>query len=208
MSISERVTKKNDMKVNDSISSFDNFVAQQHHDVYEVFYNFISEVKPIRILEIGTGLGGFTRFLHIICNELNLETNIRSYDISDKCNWYKDTPVDLRIENIFSEDFKSVDSEVIDFIQGEGTTIVLCDGGNKKEEFNLLSNYIKVNDFIFAHDYSKDKQTFLQEINIKIWNWTEISLEDVQESMDKNGLVQYKEDIFSKVVWLSTTKVK
>jgi hypothetical protein len=116
--------------------------------------------------------------------------------------------VDLRIENIFSEDFKSVDSEVIDFIQGEGTTIVLCDGGNKKEEFNLLSNYIKVNDFIFAHDYSKDKQTFLQEINIKIWNWTEISLEDVQESMDKNGLVQYKEDIFSKVVWLSTTKVK
>lgn len=206
MSISDRITKKNNMNLNDSVSEFDKFKAQQHHNVYQVFYDFISEVKPTRILEIGTGIGGFTQFLSIICKELNLSTSIRSYEVANVV-WYKDNDVDLRMENIFSEGFESADSEVIDFIQGQGTTIVLCDGGNKKEEFNLLSNYIKKGDFIFAHDYSKDNQTFIEEINRKIWNWTEISLSDVQESMERNGLVQYKEDIFSKVVWLSTQKI-
>jgi hypothetical protein len=104
----ERITKLTNLDINDSLSSFEGHSAQQFHGAYEVFYNFISDVKPKRILEIGTALGGFTTFLKICCNELNLDTNIRSYDVNSN-PWYKDIiarGVDIRVENIFSENAK------------------------------------------------------------------------------------------------------
>jgi hypothetical protein len=66
----ERITKFSNLEIGDSLSSFDGHAAQQYHGVYEVFYNFLKDVKPVRILEIGTALGGFTAFLKICCNEL------------------------------------------------------------------------------------------------------------------------------------------
>ena len=72
----ERITKFSNLEIGDSLSSFDGHAAQQYHGAYEVFYNFIKDVKPVRILEIGTALGGFTTFLKICCNELELNTNI------------------------------------------------------------------------------------------------------------------------------------
>jgi hypothetical protein len=205
----ERITKFSNLDIGDSLSSFDGHAAQQYHGVYEVFYNFIKEVKPTRILEIGTALGGFTSFLKLCCDELNLNTNIRSYDIHSN-PWYKDmveSGIDVRVENIFSEGFKSVDNEVIDYIQGEGTSIVLCDGGWKIGEFNLLSDYIKSGDFIMAHDYAYDKEFFDTQINGKIWNWHEISEMDIHESCLRNNLQSYKKEIFDIVVWVCKKKV-
>jgi len=70
MNIQENITRFTDLENNDSLSAFMNHTAQQSHFAYEVFYNFIKETKPKRILEIGTALGGFTEFLFIIINEL------------------------------------------------------------------------------------------------------------------------------------------
>ena len=50
----ERITKFSNLEIGDSLSSFDGHAAQQYHGAYEVFYNFIKDVKPVRILEIGT----------------------------------------------------------------------------------------------------------------------------------------------------------
>jgi len=169
----ERITKFSNLEIGDSLSSFDGHAAQQYHGVYEVFYNFLKDVKPVRILEIGTALGGFTAFLKICCNELGLNTNIRSYDINSN-PWYKDIinmGVDIRVENIFSDGFESMDEEVINYIQGDGLTIVLCDGGWKIGEFNLISKYLKNDDFILAHDYAENKEKFELNIKNKIWNW-------------------------------------
>lgn len=169
----ERITKFSNLEIGDSLSSFDGHVAQQYHGVYEVFYNFLKDVKPVRILEIGTALGGFTAFLKICCNELGLNTNIRSYDINSN-PWYQDIinmGVDIRVENIFSDGFEGMDEEVINYIQGDGRTIVLCDGGWKIGEFNLISKYLKNDDFILAHDYAENKEKFELNIKNKIWNW-------------------------------------
>lgn len=185
-----------------------NHAAQQYHGVYEVFYNFIKEVKPKRILEIGTALGGFTKFLKICCDDLNLDTNIRSYDIN-RMSWYDDMikdGIDVRVENIFVGDFESMDEEVIQYIQQEGLTIVLCDGGYKKGEFNLISNYIKEGDFILAHDYAENREIFEEKINKKIWNWHELSYGDVKNAVDRNGLVYYNKETFENVVWLCKMK--
>lgn len=205
--IEQRITKKTNLSVNDSLSSFDGHSAQQFHDVYQVFYDFIKEVKPKRILEIGTALGGFTMFLKTITKELGLNTKILTFDIGAR-PWYSDMikrGIDVRVEDIFG-DFKDVPSDIKNFIRSEGITIVLCDGGWKIGEFNLLSKYIKQGDFIMAHDYCIDKPTFEKEINNKIWNWLEIVEEDISEASKENGLEFYNQNKFSKVVWVCKIK--
>lgn len=208
MNIEEKITRKINLDINDGLSSFMGMAAQQTHEVYEVFFNFIKEVRPTRILEIGTALGGFTQFLKWVSDELNHPIEIWSFDVIEY-PWYKDiidTGVNLQIRNIFGENFSSVEQSVIDFIQDSGTTIVLCDGGYKIGEFNILSNYLKSGDFIMAHDYSENREKFESEINRKKWNWFEISNDNIKDSCVKNNLEYYKKETFENVVWTCRQK--
>jgi cephalosporin hydroxylase len=203
MNIQENITKLTDLDKNDSLSAFRGHSAQQSHNAYQVFYDFILEVKPKRILEIGTALGGFTEFLKILSDELNLNINILSYDISER-PWYNqmiEKGIDVRVENIFNEDWSNVKQDVIDFVQQYGVTIVLCDGGWKIGEFKIFSKLIKDGDYILAHDYSYDKVTYENEIKNKIWNWCEITESDIESSVIENNLKSYQPDKFSKAVW-------
>lgn len=208
MNISENITKHTNLSLNDSLSAFQGHTAQQYHGAYEVFYNFINKVKPKRILEIGTALGGFTTFMKIVCDNLNLDTEIRSYDIH-RHGWYDDIikiGVDIRVENIFSENFLDMDDEVKNFIKKDGITIVLCDGGWKIGEFNLISNFIKKGDFILAHDYAENKEIFEGKIKNKIWNWHEIQESDIINSCIKNNLISYEKETFENVAWVCKIK--
>lgn len=208
MNIQENITRLTNLEENDSLSAFRGHTAQQSHNVYQVFYDFISEVKPNRILEIGTALGGFTEFLKIITDELNLDTKILSYDISER-QWYHqmiEKGIDVRVENIFNEDWTGVKQEVVDFVQQDGTTIVLCDGGWKIGEFKIFSKLIKEGDYILAHDYSYSKEVYESEIKDKIWNWCEITEQDIEESVISNNLKSYNQDKFSQAVWVCKVK--
>jgi 23S rRNA U2552 (ribose-2'-O)-methylase RlmE/FtsJ len=203
MNIQEEITRFTDLEANDSLSAFRGHTAQQNHGAFKVFYDFIKDVKPKRILEIGTSLGGFTTFLKIVCDDLNLDTNIRSYDIN-RHSWYDDIiklGIDIRVENIFTEGFKDFSEEVKEYIRQDGATIVLCDGGWKIGEFNVISKYIKNNDFILAHDYAENKEVFETKILNKIWNWHEIQKSDIQNSIDSNNLIEFLPEIFSNVAW-------
>ena len=156
------ITKFSDLINNDSLSSYKGFAAQQNHNSFQMFHNLIQDNKPSRILEIGTALGGLTGFLNYTCKLLNIDCNIRSYDIHYN-SWYEDLKnegVDIRIENIFINNWTTIPDEVIKYIQSDGLTIVLCDGGNKKEEFRILSQYIKKSDIIMTHDYGPNREYF------------------------------------------------
>jgi cephalosporin hydroxylase len=208
MNIQENITRFTDLTKNDSLSAFKGHTAQQSHNAYQVFYDFISEVKPVRILEIGTALGGFTEFLKIITDELNLNTKILSYDISER-PWYNqmiEKGIDVRVEDIFNEDWSGVKQDVVDFIQQDGLTIVLCDGGWKIGEFKIFSKLIKDGDYILAHDYSISKEIYETDIKDKIWNWCEITESDIQESVVENNLKFYNQDKFSQAVWVCKVK--
>jgi hypothetical protein len=203
-----KITKKCNLEYNDSISTYEGWGAQQNYNAFEVFHNFINDVKPKRILEIGTSIGGFTSFLKYTCKYLNLECDVLTYDISEK-SWYKDLinmGIDVRIENVFSEDYTKLNSEVIDFVKSDGITIVLCDGGWKIGEFNLISNYIKSGDFILAHDYAENKEKFEANIKDKIWNWHEIQESDIIGACERNNLKDYQRDTFESVAWICKTK--
>jgi hypothetical protein len=208
MEYEDKVYKKSNLEHNDSISTYDGWGAQQNPNAFEVFYNFLNEIKPLRILEIGTSLGGFTSFLNYATKRLNIPCNILSYDIHFK-DWYNDMineGIDVRVENVFNHHYTEVKQEVIDFIQQDGITLILCDGGSKIHEFKLLSNYMKNNDFIMAHDYSQNKETFKENVYMKIWNWHEIEDKDIQESCEKNNLISYNQEIFNTIAWVCKVK--
>lgn len=208
MEFEDKIYKKCDLECDDSISSYEHWGAQQNYNVFETFHNFLKEVKPSQILEIGTSLGGFTCFLNYTCQKCKIDCKILTYDINETqgYNFMIENGIDARVENVFNDDYSIVKQEVIDFIQKNGTTLVLCDGGNKISEFNLLSNYLKDGDIIMAHDYAKDEETFNSEVYKKLWNWFEISDKDIQSACKQNNLMSYKDDIFNKVVWVGKIK--
>ena len=208
MNCIDYITRFTDLENNESLSTFNGFTAQQTHLAYQVFWDFLEKERPVKILEIGTALGGFTEFLRYACDELSIECKILSYDISAR-PWYeslRNKNIDIRVENIFNSDFTDLNKEVLEFISSEGKTVVLCDGGNKIKEFNLLSKFIKTNDFILAHDYAENKTVFDEKIKNKVWNWHEIQESDILESCKKYELEYYDKDSFESAVW--TCRIK
>ena len=208
MNIQENITKYTNLEVDDSLSEFRRGSAQQSHFAYEVFYNFLKEIKPSRVLEIGTAMGGFTEFLKIVSDEENLNIKLLSYDIAER-PWYNqiiEKGIDIRVENIFNEDWTGVNQEVVDFINQEGITIVLCDGGWKIGEFKVLSKLIKKGDFILSHDYAENEEVFREKIYKKIWNWCEIKNSDILPYCLEHNLEYYNKEIFEGAAWTCRKK--
>lgn len=208
MIIQENIKKFTDLEKNDSLSSFMGHTSQQSHNTYQVFFDFISEVKPSRILEIGTALGGFTKFLKSTVDHLCLNTQLLSYDISER-PWYDQmiaNGIDVRVENIFNEDWSDVIDFVKTYVSSPGTTIVLCDSGWEIGEFKIFFKIIKPGDYILAHDYSLNKKIFEQNIKNEIWNWCEITEDDISDFVSQNNLESYKPEVFSQAVWVCKIK--
>lgn len=194
------------------VTEYKGFSAQQHKNYYAIFDEFIREVRPDRILEIGTAGGGTTLALNEMMKNIGKPNSVRSYEIIEY-PWYKhllEENIDLRIENIFEHNYDVLSQEKIDdvrsYIQSPGITVVLCDGGYKIGEFRELSNLLKVGDYIMAHDYASTTEYFEEHIKGKIWNWCEIRDENIEEACIKNNLDSYMKDKFQSIVWVCKVK--
>ena len=193
--------------------NYRNLTTMQHTLIKEKFLKLLTELKPVKIIEIGTSSGGLTLLLRDILDGNGLEkTRLISYDVNEPSHLRhyvnKGSKIELKIENIFNNQYDKLENgqEVIDIITSKGTTLILCDGGSKKNEFRLLSDYLKVGDVIMAHDYSPNETYFQEHINNKVWNWLEIQDNDINESCEKNNLLPYMEDDFRQVVWVCKIK--
>jgi len=185
---------------------YKNLIISQHKLVGEVFNRLIEKVQPKKVLEIGTSHGGLTVLIRDILDENNLyNTKIITYDINDPINLrelgYKN--IDIRVKNLFNYQYDELihKEEIKEIIESEGVTLVLCDGGSKKNEFRLLSKFLKKGDVIMAHDYAPNEIYFNENIKNKIWNWLEIQDSDINDSCVKNNLLPYMDEEFKKVVW-------
>lgn len=193
---------------------YEGIATQQHDDVEKVFEQLFNKTKPVRILEIGTAFGGLTLLLRNLLDRLSFEsTDIRTYDVEPK-NYLasyieKGVKIDSRIKDIFNHSYSELVEvdEIKSYIQSEGTTIVLCDGGSKKNEFRILSEYLKPGDIIMAHDYAPNESYFLEYIRDKIWNWLEIQDTDINQPCIDNNLLPYMDEEFKKVVWVCKKKI-
>ena len=73
-------------------------------------------------------------------------------------------------------------------IKNSKNCLVLCDGGNKIDEFNLFSNHLKTNDVIMAHDFALNKDVFDKNIKGKVWDYLECSQSQIEGSIKRNNL--------------------
>jgi hypothetical protein len=195
------------------IFNYKGLSIMQHTSIEEKFTKLLTELKPIKVLEIGTSSGGLTLLIRDILDRNEMKsTRLVSYDINDpvylRQSLDENSRIELKVENIFNHNYNKLEKgqEVIDIITSEGVTLVLCDGGSKKNEFVILSDYLKVGDVIMAHDYAPDETYFEEHINNKVWNWLEIKDSDIDESCTKNNLVPYMENDFREVVWVCKIK--
>lgn len=187
-------------------TSYEGLTVQQHNDVFKVFEEFLKDTKPARILEIGTAGGGLTLFLRH-----NLpDTPILTFEVYDQPYYdrLRENNIDVKIENIFNHAYNALEKpEAIEsYIQQEGTTLVLCDGGHKIGEFNSIAPLIKKGDFIMAHDYIADWDDFQENYKGKIWDWCEVEEKYIEKVSKEQNLVHYNQENFSKVVWVCKTK--
>jgi cephalosporin hydroxylase len=193
-------------------TSYKGLTAQQHIDAFDVFKQFLTDIKPKRILEIGTAGGGLTLFIRDTLNEIGLQdTPIKTFDVVE-CNWYNDIRkenVEIIIENIFDQSYLNLEKpeRIVPFIQEEGTTLVLCDGGHKIGEFNMIAPFIKVGDFIMAHDYIDTWENYKENYLNEIWNWCEIEEKYIEQVSKDYNLVHYNKEVFDKVVWVCKQKL-
>lgn len=178
--------------------------VQQHENVAVFFKKLFEIIKPKRILEIGTSYGGLTIILRDLLNDLSMfDTKIRTYDIFNSNKLSKINNIDIIIKNVFNDNYTElIDEELISYINDVGPTIVLCDGHHKKEEFNILSKYLKCGDIIMAHDYSPNIEYFNNINKDKIWDWCEIIDLDVEDCSSLYGLYSFMYEDFRSVVWL------
>jgi tRNA A58 N-methylase Trm61 len=189
--------------------------VEQNANIIYPFDSLIKSIKPSRVLEIGTFHGGLSLIIKDILNENKLnDSDVLTYDINHPeyvIDALQKHNIVIKTVNLFSDDysdFRNDDfkNEISSFIRKDGVTLVLCDGGSKKNEFNIISKLLKQGDFIMAHDYSYSQEYFEQNIKHKYWNWCEINNDDIINSINANNLQSFMEEDFNKVGW--TCKIK
>lgn len=164
---------------------------------------FLSQFS--NIIEIGSYNGGLTYWLRDNCPA---ETNVISYDIDPSLNTLVANNVETNIKFVVADCF--ADSSIADIataIQSKGKTLLLCDGGNKPEEFNTFAKYLKSGDHIMVHDYSKTLSTFNSASSF--WQWAyaiECRYESIEPFIETNGLIPHEHDAWEFFLWGSYVK--
>lgn len=189
-----------------SRSYYKNFLACQRPETFEIFSKFIKEEMPHLIIEIGSCFGGLSYCLYDIAKIIN--ATFITFDIvkNDSLSLLETTEpnIDIRIENIFDNNYNLL-PEYVKYIQSFSEPIlILCDGGNKKEEYKAFSRILKKNDILMAHDFSYNQETFETS---SVWGWKEIDENDIINSMKDHIFYYYKMDVFSQIAWVCTKKL-
>jgi len=179
------------------------YTAQQTKGVWKLFEEFLLKEKFERIFEIGTALGGLTQFINDVSKENNIQTEVLSIDVKP----INQTLIENGIQNLQMNalDIKNI-SKLESFLKTDKKLLILCDGNEKPTEFTLYSKYIKVGDFIMAHDYSISYEYFENNIKHKKWDWCQITEGDIIDTCNRFNLVDYNDLDFNEEMWVCKTK--
>jgi len=190
--------------------AYGHLFISQHPDAQKIFTDLFDVVRPSRILEIGTFHGGLTLMLRDCLDNMGLSGSvIRTYDILEQeflKPLVKGRLVEVYTKNLFNDSYtgfinEEAENEVKSFIQQDGVTVVLCDGGCKKCEYGLLAPLLKNQDIIMAHDYCPNKDYFNEYMKDKIWDWCEIEDKDIDIISKDYNLVSFHQDKLLSIAW-------
>lgn len=197
--------------------SYKGLATEQNPNIIYPFNTLVANIKPSLILEIGTFHGGLTVILEtLLHNNMLFDSKIITYDINSPSYLLslidKSDNIKSYTKNLFSQSYSDffddkTRQEIISLINNNDHILVLCDGGCKKCEFNILCKYLKNGDIIMAHDYAPTKEYFEKYMKYKIWNWHEIQDSDIIENIAKNNLEPYMREEFLNVAWACFKKL-
>ena len=182
---------------------------QQVQGAFEVFERFFELEKFDTVIEIGTGYGGLSMFLHMQSKIHNFEFVTYDIDLNNRVqNLIElhdgDLPFDFRCEDCFAEKTISDIEEML----SKNKVLLLCDGGEKAKEINTFANYLQPGSFIMGHDYSPNEDFFNENIKDKVWRSFELQDSQLFEVAWEQGLIKSKYyNDFLNVVWLCLKKV-
>jgi hypothetical protein len=177
--------------------SFFNLLLAQNQNALFAYSNLFNSLslngeKIGRIIEIGTGNGGLSILFQIF--SIIEKCNFITYDIGKfgMRNSYQKLYDMLQIDSRFIDCF-DFESKIIKEIQKDNITIILCDGGNKPNEFNYFAPYLKSKDFILVHDYAYNKID-----KNEYWCCPDITTDQINESLKKYNIIPYMNEDFYK----------
>lgn len=168
------------------------FVTKQHESIKETLPVFLEKVNPTRVIEIGSLNFGLTA---LISNHFDGQIITYEIDETRMSSWRRLHPhaqnIELRMMSVF-DDMDRITNE----IQSDGTTLVMCDGGDKIKEFNTFAPYLKKGDVICAHDFQDPAWNGIRP------SWvTEISTINIMEVVINERLKDYESDLMLPSVW-------
>jgi hypothetical protein len=179
--------------------------TSQHYSVVNALDKLQDYLKllnqtPKTIIEIGTLSGGFTTLL--ANHEISAHAAIHTFDLINKLDnkYVKADHVQHHFVNAFET------SLIEDLLAQEGCALLFCDGGNKIKEFNLFAKFLKPGDYIFCHDYVRNKELFENSYKDKVWNWWESNYAAIEPAVISCGLESVLADVFEAAVWGSFKK--
>jgi hypothetical protein len=180
-------------------SFFAGVQIRQNHVALLAFNIFFSQQRFGRVIEFGTGWGGFTLFLAMVKLVHNCE--LYSFDTEKIPNTDVRQFLTREIKVFGGYDIFTQNEFINSLIAEEGKRVlVLCDNGDKPREFNEFSKYLKNNDVIMCHDYYKTREEFESDTN-KTWEWCEITRSDIQQAIDNQYLCETYIECFKDAHW-------
>ena len=167
--------------------------TQQNKNFYPAFEKLIAQENIVRVLEIGTANGGFIRAVRDLT-----DAEIITYDVIETKHkaTLEENNITVNVKSVF-DDFDAVE----EYISGKGQVLVLCDGGDKRYEFHVLSKMLKSGDIIMAHDYSYDEDLFQTYIKNHVWRWCQLQYKDIAFAVETQNLEPVLTEDFQEAVW-------
>ncbi len=151
--------------------------------IYHVISEVLSEYKVESIIEVGTYQGALTMYLGLWGARLNVP--VLSVDIEDNL-YHPVYPVLERLGvTVFSGDvFENLDL-LTEFIGGKPTYLV-CDGGDKAREFDVIGKIVPVGSVISIHDWGTEVSKLdsgfpMYQIGMDQWRAHDVRFASVQK---------------------------
>jgi hypothetical protein len=183
------------------------YVLSQMTNVGTYFEKFLVEQQFDTIVEVGTYKGGLAILLDEVKQKHSLKFDLHTLDIgvwdessfSEVAEAFTSRSITFKQVDIFS---KSGTKYVTTLLKSPKKKVcILCDGGDKVQEFNLFSKYIKQGDFIMAHDYHHNSVDENDEQYNCSWSWREICYTDIEQSIITEKLKMEPTVRFPEVAW-------
>lgn len=151
--------------------------------------------KPSMVIEIGTDKGGFSNLLSSFVAHYGGEFHTMDIKSGGDTAGY---PLYGNATFHQWDSFAHGDEIRALIYKYAGPCFILCDGGNKKAEFNHFSDFMKRGDVIAAHDWI---DFTVPNYTPDYWGCCETQTHDLQPAIDKHGLVDFMPEWFQFSAW-------